>query len=162
MHRRSCLYIAAPLILLAGCASEPASTSAPAGPEPSAMERSRVAMQNVMQTKLLHSRMLMEAIALEDFDDIHFNASELSALSRETEWMVHTTDRYVVYSERFREAVDALSDAASAKDIERVSTIYMTVTASCLECHTYLRQEGLTRDLPGVVSWAAPAPTPGG
>jgi len=154
MRRFLTPLVAASLVLMTACNTDPKMTDEPDAPRPSELEQSRIAMQDVMQTKLLHSRMLMEAIALEDFDDIVFNADELAALSRATEWMVHTTDHYVVFSERFREAVEGLSAAATSNDIDRVATQYIAVSASCLDCHSYLRREGLVRDLPGVISWA--------
>jgi hypothetical protein len=141
-----------------GCAAPAGQSSAAArGPIPDDVARDdqrRRDLRNIMQAKLAYSTGLLESIALEDFSRIEYNAIELHWLSRQSDWDVHDTVSYGIFSGKFQEVMEAIADSAARHDIDAAAAGYRRMTASCLDCHAYLRKEGLVKDLPGVVTFA--------
>lgn len=148
----------------AGCASspdDPATGSAAAvGSGGTSPDDPR--LRHVMQAKLIHAHDLMESIALGDFPRMEKNAADLHALSRQSDWFVHDTAAYTAFSERFQGAAGRIMDLARGHDLEAVSEAYIDLNASCIDCHAYLRREGLVKDLPGIVTWIDDGVTPAG
>ncbi len=165
---RTTAALVASLIVAAGCtqgpkyegkvgmADQPGASAAPVPmdqPAPT-MTLQNQAMQNVMQAKLTHTHALLEGIALADFLQIEQNAEALTWLSQQSEFQVHETVAYVVFSDQFREITSNMADHARQQDLEAVSVDYIQMTSKCMDCHAYLRREGLVKELPGAVSWA--------
>lgn len=130
---------------------------------PSAEENGRRGGQSqsvgdVMRVKLAHAQAVLEGIALADFRQIEAHAQELNAISRTSDWMVHESVAYHAFSEDFRKVTVALAGAARAEDLERAVRWHAHLTNSCVACHTYIRQERITRDVPGRVSWLSDTP----
>ena len=96
-------------------------------------------LKDFMRVKLRHSQKVMEGLVLEDYAEIAKNAQEMSLLSLAETWQVFETPEYVEYSRKFRNAADALSDAARDKNLERATLAFNQVTAKCVECHKYVR-----------------------
>jgi cytochrome c556 len=92
-----------------------------------------------MRVKLRHSQKVMEGLVLEDYAEIAKNAQEMSLLSLAATWQVFETPEYVDYSRKFRNATDALSDAARDKNLDRATLAFNQVTTKCVECHKYVR-----------------------
>ena len=53
-----------------------------------------------------------------------------------------TAPAYLRHAGEFQEAARSLGQAAAARDIDEVSTAYMTLTSSCVQCHRLLRESG--------------------
>jgi uncharacterized protein (TIGR01244 family) len=105
-------------------------------------------IREIMQAKMGYVNGLFRAIVLHDFEQVAANADALTALSQESDWKVHTTLAYGVFSDRFRDVTGQIADLARRKDAEAVWAAYQHMQASCNECHAYLRKEGLFRYLP--------------
>jgi hypothetical protein len=111
-------------------------------------------MDDVMQAKLVHAQSLLEGIAIQDFIQIEHHARALAWLSQRSDWRVHTTEAYTVFSQQFRDIALTLAEDARQLDEDAVATDYVQLVHSCLTCHAYLRREGLIKDLPGAVTMA--------
>jgi hypothetical protein len=106
---------------------------------PGGMGQQRANLKDFMRVKLRHSQKVMEGLVLEDFDEIARNAQEMSLLSLAETWQVFETPEYVEYSRKFRNAADALTDAARDKNLDRATLAFNQVTTKCVECHKYVR-----------------------
>ncbi len=93
-----------------------------------------------MQRKLEHSKAILEALAIEDFDKLAKNAQDLSLLSLESNWNVLTTDEYIQQSSDFRRACRVIQEAAHEKNVDRAALGFMDLTVRCVECHKYMRK----------------------
>ena len=63
--------------------------------------------------------------------------------------MASPTTAYAHQAAAFQEAARDLRAAADARDMEEVSTAYMTLVATCVQCHRQLRGGALARRAPG-------------
>jgi hypothetical protein len=144
--------------LLAGCAAGSPERTPPAteaGQRP-ALE----GMRGIMTEKLVHTHALLEAISLQHFARIERHADALTEISLRSDWEVHSTMAYEVFSEQFRGVTRDLAAHARAEDDAAISSDYVRLVQSCLECHGYLRREGLI-DTPGRVTMQPAAPAGG-
>jgi len=94
----------------------------------------------IMAQKLKASQILLEGLALGDFDKIGNNAEKLIQLSKTEEWMVLKTPRYEVHSNEFRRAAEAIVQKAKAKNLDGVAYAYVDLTMTCVRCHQYVRE----------------------
>lgn len=106
---------------------------------PGGMGQQRNELKDFMQVKLRHSQKVLEGLVLEDFPAIAKGSQELSLLSLAATWQVFETPEYVEYSRKFRNAADALTDAARKKNLERATLAFNQMTTRCVECHKYVR-----------------------
>ncbi len=95
-----------------------------------------------MQRKLDHSKAILEGLALEDFKKIAENSQALSLLSLESSWNVLTTEEYLRQSMDFRRALRVITSGAREKNVDRAALGYVNLTVRCVECHSYLRNNG--------------------
>lgn len=114
-----------------------------------------VEIRGVMQAKLVHAHAILDAVTTGNMASVEQHAEALTALSRESDWQVHTTMAYGVFSDQFRQVSGDLAAHARAGSASAVTADYARLTAACMECHDYLRREGLLKDLPGVISNAS-------
>lgn len=96
-----------------------------------------------MQQKLEHSKSILEALAIEDFDKMQRSAQALSLLSLESSWNILTTEEYLQQSSDFRRACQVIKEAAQEKNVDRAALGFVSLTARCVECHKYLRKSAL-------------------
>jgi hypothetical protein len=111
--------------------------------------------RDIMRAKLAHAHAILDAITLENWEQIALNADDLAALSEMAEWRVHTSPAYGTFSENFRQTVRQLARDARAESATAVADDFAEVTRACLACHTYLRREGLINDPPGRIASAS-------
>ncbi len=95
---------------------------------------------NLMRQKLDRAQQLFEAVVLARFPAVGRYAGDLLRISEQSTWTPMTTTPYLRYAGEFQEAARNLGQAASARDIDEVSTAYMTLTSSCVQCHRLLRE----------------------
>ncbi|MCR9293403.1 MAG: hypothetical protein NXI32_11835 [bacterium] len=98
-------------------------------------------LKPIMKRKLDSSKVMLEALALEDFDSLAKNARALSLLSLETDWQVLSTEEYLKQSADFRRSLEVIRSAAEKKNIDRAALGYVEVTIRCVECHKYVRSK---------------------
>ena len=146
-------------LLVAGCASHAQTKTSSAG----GMSRSAAGdkyetpephntMPAVMQAKLAHSQAILEGIAMADYRQVEVNANALHEISLTADWLVHDTESYYAFSDRFREATMQLVGHARAKNLDAITADYARLTQTCVACHTWLRNEKQSKDMPGKVS----------
>jgi len=99
----------------------------------------RKELQDFMRVKLRHSQKVLEGLVLEDFDVIAKNAQEMSLLSLAEAWQVLQTPDYVDFSRKFRNAADALAEAAKKKKLDEATVAFNQLTTKCVQCHKYVR-----------------------
>ncbi|MHC5004107.1 MAG: hypothetical protein ACYTJ0_13400 [Planctomycetota bacterium] len=167
---RSTLAVAVLLatIAVAGCdrgsrtATEDMTAARSDAIAPSDPERRTIGtMRGIMAEKLVHAHALLEAISLQSFTRVERHADALTELSRRSDWQVHTTLAYGVFSDEFRNITTKLAADARQRDVDAMGDGYVRLVRSCLDCHAYLRREGLIRDTPGRVTMAGPRPAGG-
>jgi cytochrome c556 len=94
-----------------------------------------------MRLKLDHAQQLLEAIAIEDFDGISRNSQKISLLTQDENWQVFQTVEYRRYSDDFRRAANAVTEAARKKNLDGAMLAYLQMTMKCFECHKHVRGE---------------------
>jgi hypothetical protein len=95
-----------------------------------------------MRAKLLYSQQLLEALALEDYEQMAKSSQDLKLLSQESIWNVLETEQYVQHSNDFRRRTDALLQAAKRKNLDGASLAFVELTLNCVQCHKYVRDVG--------------------
>jgi len=118
-------------------------------------------VRDVMQAKLMHTHAMFEGLVLEDLEQVESNAKALAHLSRTAGWRVHTTVAYGIFSDEFTEIAETMARDARAGDFPAVVKDHRALVSSCVRCHSYMRGEGLYRELPGDVSFVPAAPPAG-
>lgn len=92
-----------------------------------------------MQAKLDHSQMVLEGLAIEDYDKLARAAQSLALASQAASWQVLQTEEYARESGEFRRACITLRDAAKARELDAATLAWMKVTLQCVQCHRYVR-----------------------
>ena len=96
----------------------------------------------LMRMKLEKAKGMLEGLSLEDPDLVAKNAKEMKLLSLESGWNAIQTKEYAEQSRDFRRACDSIARAAEEKDINAATLGYLSLTIRCVECHTYIRNQG--------------------
>ena len=112
----------------------------------------RDTVPKVMQAKLAHAQAVLEGLALADFAQIESNAMALKRISQGGDWLVQDSATYFDFSTEFRGICDDLVNHAHSQNMQAISTDYANLVNSCVACHSYLRMERQTKDMPGRVS----------
>lgn len=105
-------------------------------------------LSRFMRAKLGHSQKILEALALEDYDQIAKSAQEMSLLSQAELWQVLQTPDYLQHSIEFRRSADAITDAAKKKNLDGAALAYVDMTLKCVNCHKYVRKVKTARNEP--------------
>lgn len=154
---RTSLVFASTMLLLS-CAHD---RSAKTDNTPRAVERMddqyevsppRDTVPKVMQAKLAHAQAVLEGIALADYAQIETNALDLKRISQGGDWLVQESATYFAFSAEFRAICDDLANHARAQNLQAATADYANLANSCVACHSYLRSERQTRDMPGRIS----------
>lgn len=109
---------------------------------PAAGQQGAPTRRELMRTKLQASQHILEGITLENYDLIAKGARALKALSRASIWEVPTipnADDYLVYTAEFERLADELSRKAADRNLDGATLAYFRLTASCVNCHKYIR-----------------------
>jgi cytochrome c556 len=93
-----------------------------------------------MKAKLGHSEKLLEGLAREDYALIAKHSQAISLLCEDELWMVMMTPEYLERSNEFRRSVNAVTEAARAKNLDGAALAYVDSTMKCVTCHKYIRQ----------------------
>jgi hypothetical protein len=96
-------------------------------------------LSKYMRIKLVHSQKILEALALEDYEQLAKHAQDLKLLSQESNWNVLETEQYVQHSNDFRRRADAVMNAAKKKNLDGAALAYVELTLNCVQCHKYVR-----------------------
>ena len=98
-------------------------------------------MQAVMRTKLANTQSLLSAIVTSDYREIDRAAAALGRISEMeiVSWQNPPRPEYTEQAMLFLTTVDGLRAAGAAHNLDRVGAEYSTLVATCLHCHTYVR-----------------------
>lgn len=121
------LYLPVVLVLLA-----------PVGADPAQAVQGKLA--KLMEDKLQNAKLLLEGVAVGNFEKINDAAERLIQLSKTAEWFVHKTPRFEMHSNEFRRAAEVLIQKAKAKSLDGVALGYVDLTMACFRCHQYVRE----------------------
>lgn len=110
-----------------------------------AADKGEEKVHQLMQRKLKHAQLILEGIALNDFDKIQKNADELIVISKAADWKVVKTPQYDIHSNDFRRTAETLSLMAKGKNSDGSALTYVELTLSCVKCHKYVREVRMAR-----------------
>lgn len=133
-HRRTRRYArlaaAAAVLALLGPAATPATA--------------QTDLRVLMRQKLERAQQLFGAVVLGRLPAVERDAAELVRISETASWMTAPTPEYLTNADDFQEAARDLAAAASSGDLGEVSSAYMTIVETCVQCH----REALPRPSP--------------
>ena len=98
----------------------------------------------LMRQKLERAQRLVAAVVLARLPAVERDAAELVRISETASWMAAPTPEYLRHAGEFQDAARDLASAASDGDIDEVSTAYVNLVSSCVQCH----REALPRPSP--------------
>ena len=96
--------------------------------------------QMLMRDKLSYATKALEGLSLEDYDKIAEAGDMMGIISRAASWHVIPTDQYARMSKNFQEQAKDLQRHAKEKNLDAASMDYMRITLTCVQCHTYMRE----------------------
>ena len=97
--------------------------------------------QGFMRQKLTFAIGLLEGVTLEKFDLILTNAAPLRDMSATNAFYYLRNPDYMQRITNFQVSVDALINAAKAKDLDRAIKAHARVVEGCADCHKYFRRD---------------------
>ena len=98
----------------------------------------------LMRQKLERAQQLFGSVVLGRHAAVERDAAELVRISETAAWMTAPTPEYFTHADDFEQAARDLAAAASAGDLGEVSSAYMTIVETCVQCH----REALPRPAP--------------
>lgn len=107
-------------------------------------EKAPTPEKKIMAEKLANAQLIMQGLALGDFDLIKKSAVTLMSLSKKAEWTVYKTERYEVFSNEFRRSLETIQDKCKDKNLDGTTLAFMEMTLTCVKCHKYCRDERQT------------------
>ena len=102
-------------------------------------------LARVMREKLEHAQKILEAVVTSDWVALESHSRELERLTHHPAWNVLNAPEYARYSRAFKQAIDALHEAAAQRDLEKTPQAYVSVTLRCVDCHRYLARARITK-----------------
>jgi len=101
-----------------------------------------------MREKLERAQQLFEAVVLARMPAVERHAGELLRISENSTWTPMPGTAYLVHAGEFQEAARDLGAAAAERDMDEVSTAYMTLVSVCVQCHRHVRGSQLALRAP--------------
>jgi len=102
-------------------------------------------LKALMVKKLQNSQMVLDGLALGDFDRIGKHAEELIRISKQAEFKVLKTPQYEIYSNDFRRNAETLVLMAKGKNLDGAALAYVELTLTCVKCHKHVREVRMAR-----------------
>ena len=110
--------------------------------EPKKVERQKAdpkKVKELMRRKLDSAQKILEAIAVNDPDNIARYATQLIQISKEAEWKVFKSALYDRNSDDFRFIAEKMVGQAKEKNLDGAKLSYLELTMTCFHCHKYVR-----------------------
>jgi hypothetical protein len=98
-------------------------------------------VKELMHKKLEASQKVLEGLATNDLDKVAKNAEELARIRKDVDFRVIPTAEYDLWSDEFTRSVENIQKAAKDKNLEKAKLGYLSMTLSCFNCHTYVRDQ---------------------
>lgn len=98
--------------------------------------------QEAMAAKLKGSQVILEGIALNDFDKIQTSSRDLIDIIGVTDFLnAYKGQEYLFHVESFRRPVVTIQKKAKEKNMDGVLLAYNDMTLSCMKCHQAMRDK---------------------
>jgi len=94
-----------------------------------------------MQHKLDHSKKMLEAMTLADYEQVRFGAQQMRLLGRIEGFVRRANPAYTAQAKAFDNSLTALMQGAKKKDSMKVNAAFNKMTTSCVRCHSVLSGE---------------------
>ncbi len=95
----------------------------------------------VMQRKLANAQLILEGLALNDFEKIGKGTDGLLLCVRDASWRALKSAQYERHSNDFQRNLETLKKAANRKNGDAAALAYVDLTLTCVKCHQHLRDE---------------------
>lgn len=114
----------------------------------SAAEGNRLAFQSeAMILKMMQAQVMLEGLALGDYERIRTSAEELRRLSIDAQWGMGQSRDYGAYGEEFRTALNRIIEQTEAKNLEGATLHFNQVVMTCVQCHKAIRDRQRTASM---------------
>jgi cytochrome c556 len=94
-------------------------------------------MNTFMRQKLSYSQLVLEGLTLEKYDLIIANGQKMWNMARENLWQQLFTEEYKQDSQKYRDNVFAMIEAAREKKVEEARNAFGKTLQSCYDCHKH-------------------------
>jgi hypothetical protein len=99
----------------------------------------------VMQRKLSNAQLVLEGLAMANFEKIEKGADGLLLCVRDASWRAIKSPKYDAFSNEFQRNLESLKKASNKKNVDAASLAYVEMTLTCVKCHQLLRDERMGR-----------------
>jgi hypothetical protein len=110
-------------------------------PAPKKPDTETTKLSELMRRKQQLAHELFDALVLKDFKRVVNRANSLISISKDGEFQVDRTPRYMQYSQDFLAAAEKLAENAREKNADGVASAFTKMTLSCVHCHDYIREK---------------------
>jgi hypothetical protein len=98
-------------------------------------------VKELMHKKLVASQKVLEGLATNNLEEVAKNADDLARIRKDVSFRVIQTAEYDLWSDEFVRSLETISKAAKDKNLEKAKLGYLSMTLSCFNCHTYVRDQ---------------------
>jgi len=102
-------------------------------------------LKELMQSKLKQSQLILEGIAVEDFDKLASSSDRLLLITQQAEWLAFDDDQYRAQSDAFRRAVKQIGTEARRRNVDGAAMGYVQMTLACVNCHKAMRGDDVRK-----------------
>ena len=107
--------------------------------EPAKDTKEQKALGTLMEKKLEYSQQVLAGLTREDYDLVVKNAKAMNLIKELQKFFRADTPEYFAQLNIFEFANNELVRLAEEKNLDGMSTAYVQLTLSCVNCHKYVR-----------------------
>jgi len=105
-----------------------------------------LSLRRVMREKLDHSQHMLEAVVTSDWAALERHTRALQQLTNDPGWVALKTPEYSRHTATFVNAAQDLVEAAEQHDLDAAPLAYVSLTLTCVQCHSYVARARIARD----------------
>jgi cytochrome c556 len=109
------------------------------GADPAKDAEDRKARDTLMDKKLEYAQQVLAGLSREDYDLVVKNAKAMNGLTELQKFFRADSPEYYAQLRIFEFANNELVRLAEEKNLDGISTAYVQLTLSCVNCHKYVR-----------------------
>ena len=99
----------------------------------------------LMRQKLDHSQKILEAVVTSNWASLAMHSEELERITNDQRWMVLKAPEYADHSRAYVQSIQALRQAAAARDMEKAPEAYSAMVLQCVDCHRYVARSRIAK-----------------
>jgi cytochrome c556 len=107
--------------------------------DPAKDSEKQKALNTLMEKKLEYSQQVLAGLTREDYDLVVKNAKAMNTMTELEKWFRADTQEYRAQLQIFEFANNELVRLAEERNLDGISTAYVQLTLSCVNCHKYVR-----------------------